>query len=164
MEQTAATEEFLFSATLASPAATAGLAERIAPALGVGDVIALEGELGTGKTTFARALIRALGNGQEEVPSPTFILVQTYEAGGMTVWHCDLYRVDRPEDAAELGLEEAYGSALTLIEWPERLGRDLPPRRLWIRFEYGGDEIARRVTVIGDGDWRRRLEGVLDDG
>ena len=164
MEQTAATADSLFSATLASPAATARLAGRLAPALRVGDVIGLEGELGSGKTTFARALIRTLGDSREEVPSPTFTLVQTYETDGMTIWHCDLYRVDRPEDAAELGLDEAYGSALTLIEWPERLGRDLPPRRLWIRFEYGDDETDRQVTVLGDPEWRRRLDGLFDDG
>ena len=164
METPTASDELLFEATLASPAAMADLAANLAPLLRAGDVIGLEGELGTGKTTFARALIRTLGLGQEEVPSPTFTLVQTYETDGLTVWHCDLYRIERPEDAVELGLDEAFGSALTLIEWPERLGRDLPPRRLRLGFAYGDDETARRVTVMGGREWRRRLEGLFDDG
>src|SRR6266700_1981101 len=112
---------------LPDEAATAALAARIASLARPGDVIALKGELGAGKTSFARAFIRAR-NGREAVPSPTFTLVQTYELPGGAVWHFDLYRLHSPEEAWELGIEEAFHAGIALIEWPERLGSLLPGR------------------------------------
>src|SRR5581483_4508689 len=125
---------------LASEAETAALAARLAPLARAGDVIALAGELGTGKTSFARAFIRALRGADEEVPSPTFTLVEVYEdAGGRRppIWHFDLYRLKRPEEAYELGLEAALAGGIALIEWPERLGPLLPRERLLIRLRPG---------------------------
>src|SRR5437016_9040493 len=103
---------------LPDEAATAAFAARISALAEIGDVIALKGELGAGKTSFARAFIRARG-GAEEVPSPTFTLVQLYELGDATVWHFDGYRLRHPEEAWELGIEDAFCDGISLIEWPE---------------------------------------------
>jgi len=148
---------------LADPDATARLAAALAPLLRPGDVLALRGELGTGKTTFARALIRALTGSDEDVPSPTFTLVQSYAAPAFDIWHFDLYRLERPEDAIELGIEDAMAEGVTLIEWPERLGPGLPVRCLDIRLAYGDGETARSVTISGGADWPERLR-VLGHG
>lgn len=146
---------------LADLDATAELARTLAPMLGPGDVVALEGELGAGKTAFARALIQALTGGAEEVPSPTFTLVQTYAARDFDIWHFDLYRLERPEDAFELGIEDAMAEGLTLIEWPDRLGRYLPRDRLTLCLTYGEGESARIATIAG-GDWPERLAARID--
>ena len=148
---------------LASEADTKALAQRLSRAARAGDVIALYGDLGAGKTLFARAFINALpARGgeplEEEVPSPTFTLVQTYERQPCEVWHVDLYRLEDPEEAWELGLEEAFAEALCLIEWPERLGPLLPARALRVRlFQEGGE---RRVRFEAEADWRSRLEAL----
>ena len=147
---------------LPDEAATAALAARISALAAAGDIIALKGDLGAGKTTFARGFIRARG-GLEEVPSPTFTLVQIYELGAAAVWHFDLYRVTSPEEAWELGIEDAFAEGLSLIEWPERLGPLMPPRRLEIEFLFGDQPEARRA-VLGAGEgWRPRLEKILAD-
>lgn len=148
---------------LASEAATAALAAQLARVARARDVIALAGDLGTGKTTFARAFIRALRRSDEEVPSPTFTLVQVYasEDQAPAIWHFDLYRLRLPEDAFELGLEEATAGAIALIEWPERLGRLLPRERLHLRFLPGASALARRVEMRPSPQWRRRLEEAL---
>lgn len=101
---------------LPDEAATAALAQLLAPLLRQGDVLALQGDLGAGKTTFARALINALEGPVEEVPSPTFTLVQTYQRGELEIWHFDLYRLEDPEEAWELGIEEAFSEGVSLIE------------------------------------------------
>jgi tRNA threonylcarbamoyladenosine biosynthesis protein TsaE len=115
-------------------------------------VVALAGDLGAGKTTFARALIAAFaaeaGQPPPEVPSPTFTLVQTYDFPRATLWHFDLYRIERPEDALELGIEEAFADGITLIEWPERLGPLLPGRRIEVRLAFGGAPDTRRVALF----------------
>ena len=89
--------------------------------LRAGDCVLLEGPIGAGKTHFCRALIRARLGREEDVPSPTFTLVQTYDAD-VEIWHADLYRLSHPDEALELGLEDAFASAICLVEWPERLG------------------------------------------
>jgi tRNA threonylcarbamoyladenosine biosynthesis protein TsaE len=141
---------------LASPAATEALAARLAPHLRAGDVLLLEGPIGAGKTHFARALIgalqRAAGQPAEEVPSPSFTLVQGYAAGDLEIWHADLYRLSDCGELAELGLETAFGTALVLVEWPDRLGRP-PPQALTLRFAdlpQAGEE-ARQVTLLPAG-------------
>lgn len=144
---------------LAGPGATARLAARIASRLRRGDVVALYGELGSGKTVFARALIEALG-AVEEVPSPTFTLVQTYAAPEFEIWHFDLYRLERPEDVFELGLEDALADGVTLIEWPERLGLILPANRLEVRLAYAEGDTERTAALSGTGDWPARLRGL----
>lgn len=140
------------SLILPDEAATARLAERLAAAAGPGDVIALRGDLGAGKTAFARAFIRArLDDPAEEVPSPTFTLVQTYEdpAGDGLVWHFDLYRLDKPDDALELDLEDAFSEGLCLVEWPDRLGGYLPRRRLDLTLTIDQDGTSRTATLAG---------------
>lgn len=135
-----------FSLALPTPAATIRLAERLAPCLRAGDCLALWGDLGVGKTAFARALIRALDPAVREVPSPTFTLVQTYDTLSFPVFHFDLYRLASPDEVWELGWEEAL-SGVCLIEWPERLGPLLPRRRLDLRLEYATQEDARHLRV-----------------
>jgi len=141
---------------LPDEAATAALAARIALAALPGDVIALKGELGAGKTSFARAFIRARG-GTEAVPSPTFTLVQLYELAGAAVWHFDLYRLRDREEAWELGIEDAFRDGISLIEWPERLGTLLPARRLELALDFGPVPDARRATLSAGADWAARL-------
>ena len=141
---------------LADERATGALAARLAAAVRPGDVIALKGELGAGKTSFARAFIRARG-GDETVPSPTFTLVQTYDLPGGAIWHFDLYRLRAPEEAWELGIEDAFHDGISLIEWPERLGSLLPARHLLVALDFAATGGARRATLSGDSDWTARL-------
>lgn len=142
--------------TLMDQAAVERLAEAIAPALRRGDAVCLFGPLGAGKTTFARALIRALAGPETDVPSPTFTLVQTYETPTLTVAHFDLYRLKSAEDAFELGLDDALADGAALIEWPERLGDDLPGDRLAIHLAPGESAADRKVRIEGFGTWAGR--------
>lgn len=141
--------------------ATAALATRLAPALAPGDTLLLQGAIGAGKSFFARALIRArLGAPDEDVPSPTFTLVQTYDHPTGDIWHCDLYRLTDPAELFELGLDEAFEAAICLIEWPDRLADDAPADALWLAFE-AGDQ-GHSVTITGSDRWRAALEAALD--
>ena len=117
----------------------------------------MRGDLGAGKTSFARAFIRARGDAHEEVPSPTFTLVQIYEARAVAIWHFDLYRLKSPEEAWELGIEDAFGDGIPLIEWPERLGPLLPAAARYrpSRSAIGRRRAARYLT--GSAAWRARL-------
>ena len=142
---------------LADEAATRDLAGRLAALARPGDVIALLGDLGTGKTVFARAFIEALEHHDEEVPSPTFTLVQTYDLPEFIVYHFDLYRLEDPEEAYELDIEEAFAEGVSLIEWPERLGSLMPGRRLQVALAHVGEN-ARTATLDGGGDWPDRLK------
>jgi tRNA threonylcarbamoyl adenosine modification protein YjeE len=142
------------AATLADEAATIALGAALAPVIAPGDIIRLEGDLGAGKSTLARALIEAL-TGIAEAPSPTFTLVETYETGNFPLWHFDLYRLDRPEDVWELGLEEALDGGALLIEWPERIDGLLPAAALTLRLDIAGK--GRRAVLAGDERWRSRL-------
>lgn len=139
---------------------TRDLAARIAPVLAAGDVIALAGTLGAGKTAFARALINALPGDSEDVPSPTFTLVQTYPRGALEIWHFDLYRLEDPEEAYELGIEDAFADAVSLIEWPDRLGRLMPAGRLVI--DISETPAGRRFVISGDAAWAARLADVFE--
>lgn len=131
------------------------LAAHLLPLVRAGDVICLEGDLGAGKTAFARCLIRAAAGAALEVPSPTFTLVQAYDdVGGVPIWHFDLYRIARPDEVFELGWEDVRAHGLALVEWSSRLGPLLPADRLEIRFApVADDDSARSVTVIGHGNW-----------
>ena len=153
---------FQYSWPLEDEQATAEFGARLSMFLRVGDWVGIAGSLGAGKTTLVRALIRALHDHDVEVPSPTFTLVQVYERLPAPVWHVDLYRLERPEEAWELGLEDAFAEAITLIEWPERLAGALPRGHLEVRLEYGSENGTRSASLCGGGDWPQRLEGIRD--
>ena len=139
---------------LPDEAATARLARRLAGLARPGDIIALEGDLGSGKTALARAFIRALSDPAEEVPSPTFTLVQTYDCESGTIWHFDLFRLEKADDVLELGIEDAFSDGISLIEWPERLGPWLPADRLTVTLSAGDRPTARRARSTGGNRWR----------
>ncbi|HYD18208.1 MAG TPA: tRNA (adenosine(37)-N6)-threonylcarbamoyltransferase complex ATPase subunit type 1 TsaE [Patescibacteria group bacterium] len=130
------------------------LAVRIAQLLKIGDVLTLQGDLGAGKTVFARALVNALAPAPEEVPSPTFTLVQVYDHQTPAIWHFDLYRLEDQTEILELGWDEARRGGVAVVEWPERLGSLLPKDRLEIGIEFIADsENARQVTFTPYGKW-----------
>ena len=139
---------------LPSPAATEALGAAAGRALRAGEAICLWGPLGAGKTTLARGLIRALTTPDEEVPSPTFTLVQSYDGLQFPLAHFDLYRLSRPQEIFELGLDEALDQGAAIIEWPERLEGRLPPDRLDIVLAIEGD--GRRARLEPHGAWEGR--------
>lgn len=141
---------------LPDEAATARLGAAIAAALGPGEAVCLSGPLGAGKSTLARALVRALTTPGEEVPSPTFTLVQFYEGPRLTVAHFDLYRLSDPDEAYEIGLDEALDGGAAVIEWPQRLAGRLPPDRLDVEIELAEDADGRRATLTPHGAWEGR--------
>jgi len=141
---------------LASPEESHALGARLAAAVRPGDVIALSGELGAGKTSIARGLLAALGL-EGEAPSPSFAIVQPYEPPEvrMPVLHVDLYRIEDPDEAEELGLDDAGADSLLIVEWPERLGADAWPDALWLSLEVAPDG-ARSLTARVPTAWRDR--------
>ena len=145
--------------------ATGAFAGAVAATARAGDAIGLSGVLGAGKTTFARAFVNAraaaIGAGPVEVPSPTFTLVQPYDIGGTIIHHFDLYRLDAPEDALELGIEDAFASGITLVEWPERLGPLLPPETLLVTLLQGASEDSREAEIAAGPAWRARIGGAF---
>jgi tRNA threonylcarbamoyladenosine biosynthesis protein TsaE len=141
-------EKFRMEMVLPDLAATASLGARIAAGLRPGDLVALDGDLGAGKTTLARAILAALGV-DENVPSPTFTLVQTYPTARFPVSHYDLYRLKHPRDMEELGLDEALEDGAVLVEWPERAPL---PEGLAVRLSLDG--AGRRALLEGPVHWR----------
>ncbi len=143
--------------------AAAACAARIAPRLVPGDTVLLDGQVGAGKTHFARSLIQSILDVPEDVPSPTFTLVQTYDTAQGPLWHTDLYRVTSDQEIDELGLVEAFDDAICLVEWPDRLGPVTPADALHMQIAV--DDMARHVTLHWtDAKWSARLTGVLADG
>jgi tRNA threonylcarbamoyladenosine biosynthesis protein TsaE len=143
---------------LPDEAATKHLGEKLASALRPGDAVCLTGPLGAGKSTLARALVRALTSPDEEVPSPTFTLVQFYDGPDFPVAHFDLYRLTDPDEAYEIGLEEALEDGAALIEWPQRLQGRLPADRLAIDITpLGEDGQARRAVIVAHGTFEGRM-------
>lgn len=140
---------------LPSLEATTQFARTLGPLLKAGDVIALRGSLGAGKTTLARALIETLLGRETDVPSPTYTLVQTYDGPVFPIFHMDLYRLEQPDDVFELGWDETQ-NGLALIEWPERAGSHLPSWRLDLTLEILGDSRKAILEPHGE-DWQTRL-------
>jgi len=139
---------------LADAEATARLGAAVAGALRRGDAVLLSGDLGAGKSTLARGLVRALTSPDEDVPSPTFTLVQTYDGPAFPVAHFDLYRLASAEETDELGLDEAMEEGAAVVEWPQRLGARLPPDRLDIDLRMVGEGRLARITPHGS--WHGR--------
>lgn len=131
------------------------LAESLAKIAKKGDIFLLKGELGSGKTTFSRFFIRFFLRKKEEVPSPTFTVVQTYPTKEFMIWHLDLYRVKNLNELDEIGIEDAFYSGVCLVEWPERLGNYEPKKFLSLFFEH--EENERKVKITAFGNWEERL-------
>lgn len=149
------------SITLSSEDETAHLARTISPYLRAGDVVLLEGSIGAGKSFFSRALILSILETPEDIPSPTFTLVQTYIAPKFEIWHCDLYRLTSPYEAQELGLEDAFDDALCLIEWPDRLGDLTPKDALLLSLQTTDTPQTRRATLSATSPhWCKLLEAL----
>lgn len=151
---------------LPTAADTARLGAALSDRIEAGDVLALWGDLGAGKSTLARGLIQAFVGEAITVPSPTFTLVQTYDRAGLQLWHFDFYRLERPEEVWELGLEEALESGISVIEWPERVGNLLPGDRLDLRLlpargdaDPSGEGEGRIASLAAGPSWTARLEG-----
>jgi tRNA threonylcarbamoyladenosine biosynthesis protein TsaE len=137
------------------------LGARLASVLRKGDVVLLCGDLGAGKTELARATVRARMAMETEVPSPTFTLLQTYDAPDLLLTHADLYRLERLEELAELGFDEAMESGAVLVEWPERANGLWPSSRLEIALSIEGAGPARIATLSGLGDWAERIQKAI---
>lgn len=140
--------------TLASPDQTKQLAKTIGALLCPGDVLLLEGDIGAGKTHFSRSLIQSLLTVHEDVPSPTFTLVQVYETAIGEIWHADLYRLTTPGEVIELGLVDAFEDAICLVEWPDRLASLRPNSALQLKFTMAQAEDGRHLEISAtDARW-----------
>jgi len=137
------------------PEETEALARQFVSIAKAGDVFLLEGDIGAGKSVFARAFVREAVGSSIDVPSPTFTLVQTYDANIGEIWHCDLYRLTSPDDVFELGLDLAFTTSISLIEWPDRLGEETPSTALHVSFQDEDD--TRSIRFSGDQSWAERV-------
>lgn len=151
--------------SLTSPQATADLARRIGARLSLGDCLLLEGSIGAGKTHFARSLIQSLMEYPEDVPSPTFTLVQCYDVSAGELWHADLYRLSSLDEIEELGLVEAFDNAICLIEWPDRLAELTPNHALHLAFSLvEAEEDARQLSLTwSDAKWQPLMNEIAHD-
>ncbi len=146
---------------------TARFAQELEKYLKLGDVVALSGTLGAGKTAFARALIQNRFGTDVDVPSPTFNLLIIYDDGpnDIPIYHYDMYRVEEPEEVFELGLEDALDTGICLIEWADRMGPYLPddPLRVSIEYPTEDEEGVRIISLAGSARWKKRLNGLSAD-
>jgi tRNA threonylcarbamoyladenosine biosynthesis protein TsaE len=158
-------EQLMLSKTLsASQDQATDLAQRLANHLHAGDCILLIGEVGAGKTHFARQIIlHKLSEIDqiEDVPSPTFTLVQTYDVKDIEIWHADLYRLSDPNEAFELGLEDAFETQICLVEWPDRLGAFAPKDALSITFETVSDTLRAMKFTWQNAQWTQKINTML---
>lgn len=156
---------------MSSLSQTEALAKELAPLLRGGDLLALEGDLGAGKSAFARALIRAYLDAPEtEVPSPTFTIMQSYKVEDSLekkadIWHLDLYRLSDPDELYELGLEDTRDNSVMVVEWPDRLDKTWREAALTLKFEIlpaadEVEELPRAITVCVPPAWSDRLQTI----
>ena len=138
------------------------LATNIAKVFVAGDVVALNGDLGAGKSTLARFIIQSFLGDETNVPSPTFTLVQTYEAKKFDIWHMDLYRLEEPTQIIELGVEEAFSNSLCLIEWAEKGQGFLPREIMNINIENGDCLNSRNIVFLGDKFKQKKLDKLIN--
>jgi tRNA threonylcarbamoyl adenosine modification protein YjeE len=157
MDMTQTSETFREEFPLPDLSATARLGKAIAGALRVGDAVALWGDLGAGKTTLARAILQALGV-TEDVPSPTFTLVQSYDTAP-PVAHYDLYRLKNAREMQELGFDDALDQGAVLMEWPERAPEILPPEALHVRLRL--QDGTRTARLTGPGRWAKEMRSLI---
>lgn len=148
---------FTAKGTLRGEEGTCLLGKMIASSVERNDLICLKGELGSGKTSFARAFISTLNKDARDITSPTFALLHTYESTKGMIWHFDLYRLKSQSELLELGLKEALREGVTLIEWPEIAETYLPDSRIEITFSYTEDNNARNFELVAYGD---RIEAI----
>ncbi|WP_270725169.1 tRNA (adenosine(37)-N6)-threonylcarbamoyltransferase complex ATPase subunit type 1 TsaE [Shimia sp. Alg240-R146] len=149
---------------LSSADDTAALAVELGAKLQAGDVLLLEGDIGAGKTHFARSLIQSLLTVSEDVPSPTFTLVQMYETEQAELWHADLYRLTSPDEVVELGLVDAFEDAICLVEWPDRLAELRPENALTLTFALGETTGSRILTPSFNAPRWASVVGAMSDG
>ncbi len=156
---------FVFDLILPNETATREFATALSGRLRPGDVVLLSGHIGAGKTAMARAIIQARLDAAglfEDVPSPTYTLVQTYWDGICEIVHADLYRLEGGGDVVELGLEEAFETAICLVEWPDRFPDAWPDSALMLALEQTTHDTERRLRVSGDGEiWNHRVEDLF---
>ncbi|MBI6629476.1 tRNA (adenosine(37)-N6)-threonylcarbamoyltransferase complex ATPase subunit type 1 TsaE [Pontibaca salina] len=150
--------------TFHSPEETAIFATRLAPQLRAGDCLLLDGPVGAGKTHFARHLVQSLLTVPEDVPSPTYTLVQTYDTAAGPLWHADLYRLTASDEIEELGLIEAFDTAICIIEWPDRLGSLAPRNALCLRFGHDDNLPDTRHIELSwnHSGWADRIGAIAD--
>ncbi len=149
------------SIKLVDEQATMRLGAELATVVVSGDIIALDGSLGVGKTVLARSFIRTLCGEEEEVPSPTFTLVQMYDTlKNDTIWHFDMYRIKCPEEALELGIEDAFFDGISLIEWAENLGEYLSRKHLKLSLIMTDEKNSRTAEFIVPPEWEKRINKI----
>ena len=135
--------------SLSDENATLALGAKLMKFLSPGHTVALTGDLGAGKTTLVRGMLQSV-LGEIEVPSPTFTLVQTYEVRNFEVWHCDMYRLERPQDGYELGLLDAFEEAVCLIEWPDKIAPLLPKDIFAVDLQFEGECRIAKLSGFGE--------------
>ncbi len=138
---------------------TADLAKNLSKILEIGDVVLLNGDLGSGKTAFTRYLINSITNKKTEVPSPTFTILQNYDTNIGEIYHFDLYRLENENEVIEIGFEEALIYGITIIEWPDRLGKYIPEDRLELSLSINLDQ-TRTVEIVGFGNWTDKAKEI----